>query len=179
MTDDTWFRQCFLDHYDLLCRYAVRSGLARTEAEEVVQDVFVRLWHGPQPLRSAVSSAAYLHGAVRHAMLNQQRKVRTRRRLHEGARADQCSPGVSVDTGHPPDMLAERAALAEAVQTAIAELPSRGREALLLQRESGLTSAEIAEVMSVSESTVKTHIARALAALREKLAAWRETAPAP
>jgi DNA-directed RNA polymerase specialized sigma24 family protein len=45
---------------------------------------------------------------------------------------------------------------------------------LLLQRESGLSYAEIAVVMDISESTVKTHIARALAVLREKLAPWRE-----
>ena len=179
MPDDTWFRQLFLDHYAPLCRYAVRAGLERAEAEEVVQDVFVRLWQSPRALQTAASPGAYLHGAVRNALFNSRRKARTVQRLHERARADHRSPGVSTDLGRPPDALAERAALASAVQAAIDRLPDRGREALLLQRESGLSYAEIAVVMAISESTVKTHIARALATLRETLAPWREVVPAP
>jgi RNA polymerase sigma-70 factor (ECF subfamily) len=174
MLGDAWFRQLFLDHYAPLCRYALRGGLERAEAEEVVQDVYARLWLAPCALQMAASPAAYLHGAVRNALFNSRRKARTVRRLHENARADHRSPGVGNDLGHPPDALVERAALARAIQTAIDQLPDRGREALLLQRESGLSYAEIAVVMDISESTVKTHIARALAVLREKLAPWRE-----
>jgi RNA polymerase sigma-70 factor (family 1) len=174
MSDLDDFRALFLQEYERLCLFAVRSGVGRSEAEEVVQDVFVRLWDTPSALLRAVSPSAYLHGAVRHALLNRLRHARTTLRAHEQARADRRSPGVSMDVGRAPDVLVERQSLAEAVRAAIADLPDRGREALLLQRESGLSYAEISGVMQVSQSTVKTHIARALDALRQRLAPWYE-----
>ncbi len=177
-TDAVWFRQLFLAEYDRLCRYAVRGGASRDEAEELVQDVFARAWQSPASLREAKSPTAYLFGAVRHALLNRSRHRRTLTRLHDEARRSGRSPGVSTQTAITPDLVTEQRALATAVQAALAALPERGREALQLQRHSGLSYAEIAEVMAVSPSTVKTHIARALAALRDQLSPWRESAPA-
>ncbi len=177
-TDAVWFRQLFLAEYDRLCRYAVRGGASRDEAEELVQDVFARTWQSPASLRGSMSPTAYLFGALRHALLNRSRHHRTVTRLHDEARSSGRSPGVSMQTAIAPDLVTEQRALATAVQAALAALPEGGREALQLQRQSGLSYAEIAEVMAVSPSTVKTHIARALAALRDQLSPWRESAPA-
>ncbi|WP_291267838.1 sigma-70 family RNA polymerase sigma factor [Gemmatimonas sp.] len=174
--EPTGFRALFLAEYDRLCRYARREGATREEAEELVQDVFARLWETPASLERAGSPTAFLHAAVRHALLNRARHRRTVARLHDQARGDARSPGVSMDTAVAPDVLVERRALADAVQAALASLPARGREALQLQRHGGLSYSEIAEVMAVSPSTVKTHIARALAALRDQLAPWRDRA---
>lgn len=74
-----------------------------------------------------------------------------------------------ADDAAPPDSQAEsRAELARAY-AAIARLPLRLREALVLRTVDGLSQAEAAEVLSVSEKTVETRLYRARARLKEQL----------
>ena len=146
-------------HYRALVRLAVLLLRDIPAAEDVVQDCFVAMHEGWQRLRDADSALAYL----RHAVLNRSRSV-----LRHRAVVDKHLPNP------PPDMpSAEYGALVRleqsAVVTALRKLPCRQREAIVLRYYGDLSEAEVAAAMGISCGAVKSHTARAMAALRADL----------
>ena len=146
-------------HYRMLVRLAVLLVRDVPTAEDVVQDSFVAVHDGWQRLRDAQSALAYL----RHAVLNRSRSV-----LRHRAVVDKHPPKP------PPDMpSAEHGALVRleqsAVVAALRKLPGRQREAIVLRYYADLSEAEVAAAMGISCGTVKSHTARAMAALRVDL----------
>jgi RNA polymerase sigma-70 factor (ECF subfamily) len=77
------------------------------------------------------------------------------------------------DAAAGPSVLAESAALGEALLAAIAMLPQTQREVFLLKAEGELTLEEIAAVTVAPYETVKSRLKYANRALREKLGSWR------
>ena len=146
-------------HYRALVRLAVLLVRDIPTAEDVVQDSFVAVHDGWQRLRDAESALAYL----RHTVLNRSRSVLRRRAV-----AGRHLPNP------PPDMAsAEYGALValerSAVVQALRKLPGRQREAIVLRYYADLREAEVAAAMGISRGAVKSHTARAMAALRADL----------
>jgi len=146
-------------HYRALVRLAVLLVRDIPTAEDVVQDCFVAMHEGWQRLRNADSALAYL----RHAVLNRSRSV-----LRHRAVVDKHLPDP------PPGMpSAEHGALVRleqsAVVAALRKLPGRQREAIALRYYADLSEAEVAAAMGISRGAVKSHTARAMAALRADL----------
>ena len=151
--------ELFSLHYQRLVRLAALLVRDVATAEDVVQDSFVAMHDGWQRLRDAESALAYL----RQAVLNRSRSVLRHRAVVEK---------------HPekpsPDMpSAEHGALVQlqrsAVITTLRTLPGRQREAIVLRYYADLSEAEIAAAMGISCGAVKSHTARAMAALRADL----------
>ena len=146
-------------HHRGLVRLAMLLVRDIPTAEDVVQDSFVAMHDGWQRLRDAESALAYL----RQAVLNRSRSVLRHR---------------AVVAKHPekpsPDMpSAEHGALVQlersAVIAALRKLPGRQREAIVLRYYADLSEAEVAAAMGISCGAVKSHTARAMAALRADL----------
>lgn len=130
-------------------------------ADDLVQDVFIRLWENRASIDPQPSIRAYLFTAVRNRALNQMRDTKRRRELRQ-----------EMFTSAPPvwpDREAATAELRKRVREWIAALPERRREAFELSRFSGLSYNEIASVMDISPRTVETHIRRTLEDLRARL----------
>jgi RNA polymerase sigma-70 factor (sigma-E family) len=153
----------FRAHHAELVRLAVLLLGDRPSAEDVVQDVFTRLC-GRDLLPAGDGALAY----VRAAVLNRCRSVLRRRALARRIGGARELPG-----GDATQQSAEQEAiLAEdrrQVLAALAGLPSRRREVLVLRYWLGLPEAEIAQVLGISPGTVKSTAARGLAALARDL----------
>ena len=146
-------------HYHMLVRLAALLVRDVPTAEDVVQDSFVAMHDGWQRLRDAENALAYL----RQAVLNRSRSV-----LRHRAVAEKYPEKPS------PDMpSAEHGALVQlersAVIATLRKLPGRQRETIVLRYYAGLSEAEIAAAMGISCGAVKSHTARAMAALRADL----------
>ena len=146
-------------HYHRLVRLAALLVRDVPTAEDVVQDSFVAVHDGWRRLRDAESALAYL----RHTVLNRSRSV-----LRHRAVVARHLPNP------PPDMpSAEYGALVRLERSAVAgalrKLPGRQREAIVLRYYADLSEAEIAAAMGISCGAVKSHTARAMAALRADL----------
>jgi RNA polymerase sigma-70 factor (sigma-E family) len=146
-------------HYHRLVRLAALLVREVPTAEDVVQDSFVAVHDRWQRLRDAESALAYL----RQAVVNRSRSV-----LRHRAVAEKYQEKPS------PDMpSAEHGALARlersAVIAALRKLPGRQREAIALRYYADLPEAEVAAAMGISRGAVKSHTARAMAALRADL----------
>ena len=153
----------FRERHAELVRLAALVVGDRPTAEDVVQDVFARLC--AKDLRPAsAGSLAY----VRAAVLNGCRSVLRRRALARrfGGARDALGRDTLQDSAESEVILAEDR---RQVLTALAALPVRRREVLVLRYWLGLTEAEIASVLGISPGTVKSNAARGLAALARKI----------
>lgn len=157
--------ELYAAHWQQLVRVAWLLLHDAGEAEEVVQDAFVALhahWGG---LRDRGAAAAYL----RRAVVNASRSALRHRGVEERWAAAQ--RGGPDDPSRRTTASAEDAAVAglsrAAVLDALARLPARQREVLVLRYYLDLGEAQIAEALDISPGSVKTHASRGLAALRQ------------
>lgn len=163
--DPAAFATLFRRYYDALCAFAEGLVASSDDAEEVVEEVFVRLWERRDRLNVRVSVKAYLYSATRNQALNQLRRVATEKRWVDRVVRVGETPGL----GEAPPGVVEAlyaADLARAVEAAIPKLSERCRQVFLLHRRHGLTYAEIADSLGISPKTVENHLGRALKELR-------------
>lgn len=154
----------FRERHAELVRLAALVVGDRATAEDVVQDVFARLCARGDLLPDQEHSLAY----VRAAVLNGCRSVLRRRALVRriGGTRDLDRSASAPDSAEDEVILAEDR---RQVLAALASLPVRRREVLVLRYWLGLSEAEIASMMAISKGTVKSNAARGLAALARKL----------
>ena len=149
--------QCWFDeHGGSLLLFARQWGASRSDAEDILQDAFVRFW---KHRRRVSDPAAYLFRSVRNAALNQLRAQASRRRRHLIA-ADPAS--VAAPTVRDGELLA-------AIETALGKLPVEQREVLVMKIWGGLTFEVIATVAGIPSNTAASRYRYALAALRYDL----------
>ena len=146
-------------HYRALVRLAALLVRDTPTAEEVVQDSFVAMHGGWQRLRDAEKALAYL----RQAVVNRSRSV-LRHRAVVAKHPEKPSPDMP-SAEHGALVLLDRSA----VIAALRKLPGRQREAIVLRYYADLSEAEVAAAMGISCGAVKSHTARAMAALRTGL----------
>lgn len=156
----------YRSHYRSLVRLAALLVDDLATAEEVVQDAFVALSRGPGPSEAA-KAPAYLRAAVVNRARSELRKRGVRRRHLRTITA----PGADPAADEPALAADEHAR----VLAALATLPPRQREVLVLRFYEDLSEAEIAAALGISPGSVKTHAHRGLAALESRLAHedWR------
>lgn len=141
-------------------------------AEDVVQEVFLRLWRQPasfDPGRGRFIS--WLMSVTRNRALDELRRV-SRRNRSEDQEEDESSPLDSVattDRMDDPALGAELREQREAVRMAMTRLPPEQRRAIELAYFSGLTQAEISDVTGDPLGTVKTRIRLGMRKLRDAL----------
>lgn len=164
-SDTRAFDALVVRYYQPLVNMVIRYVGSPDAAEDVLQDVFTRLWEKRSIWEIPDSVKAYLYVASRNAALDSLRRSQTRSRLEESGGAEELG---NKHVTNPAEEL-EFKEFAEALEHAVSELPERGREVYILSYRQGLSYREIAEILGVSVSTVKTHIARAIISLEQKL----------
>jgi|SRR5580700_7246459 len=145
--------------YKALVRLAAMLVRDTSTAEEVVQDAFIAMHDGWHRLKDAEKALAYL----RQAVVNRSRSV-LRHRMVVEKNAPKPAPDMP-SAEHGAMALLERSA----VIAALRGLPERQREAIVLRYYADLSEAEIAAAMEISRGAVKSHTARAMAALKAVL----------
>jgi RNA polymerase sigma-70 factor (ECF subfamily) len=131
----------------------------RSLADEVAQEVFFSLHRNLAAIESAEHATHWL------------RKVAVQRSIDEARRRNR-RPQVSLaDVAEPASIAPARdPLLAETLHRMIASLPESPRMVMILRYQEDLDPADIAETLDMPVSTVKSHLQRSLALLREKLA---------
>lgn len=160
-TADEAVTELFSSQYRPLVRLASLLLHDAGLAEEIVQDAFVALHERWSGLRDPDAGAAYL----RRSVVNRSRSALRHRGVMDRFLRRQTAP-VSAPSAESGAVNAETYA---EILAAVRELPARQREALVLRYYLDLSEAQAAEVMGVSAGAVKSHTARALAALRREM----------
>jgi RNA polymerase sigma-70 factor (ECF subfamily) len=168
--DTAAFRELYLASVISLIGVARNILHDASEAEDVVQDVFVSVWNRRAEFQPA-RTMAYLVGAVRKHALD---RVRHLQIVHRVAHEEHDLPPAMSAALAAPDDLAARAELSAALGQVVAQLPERRRTALLLRILHGMSYSEIAAVLGVGETAAHMLVTRTLAALRPHLARFLE-----
>ena len=158
--DDYAFRVFYDLYYRSVFRFAYYFLRNREACGEVVSNVFVAVWKSRVALRRIENIEAYLYVVARNESNRYLRECQAQRRclsLEEipVAVIDRNSPPHDADT---PDSGLIESEIEELVGRLVNDLPERCRTVFLLNRQEGLSSREIAEVLSLSESTVRVQI---------------------
>ncbi len=165
--DYTAFRELFTRHYRSLCTYAMRVVVVREIAEEVVADVFVKLWKNREQIEVHTSFEAYMYRAVRNQALDYLKLRSYRCRERDSLDSVQWN-STHADHYTPIEEIAFNE-FYDRVEGCISELPRQCQVIFRLSREEGLRYREIAERLQISVKTVETQMGRALKVLRERV----------
>jgi RNA polymerase sigma-70 factor (ECF subfamily) len=165
--DYTAFRELFTRHYRSLCTYAMRVVVVREIAEEVVSDVFVKLWKNREQIEVHTSFEAYMYRAVRNQALDYL-KLRSYR-CRERDSLDSVQWSMAHADHHTPMEEVVFNEFYDRVEGCISDLPRQCQVIFRLSREEGLRYREIAERLQISVKTVETQMGRALKVLRERV----------
>ena len=151
-----------------LLRYLERMVRDLGTAEELVQEAFFRVHRARDRYRPEAKFSTWLYRIATNLALNELRRPR-RRAPHASADAEGVAPLPAVAPA--TDEVVDARRRGERVAAALAELPERQRAALCLAAVEGLSYAEVAEALDVTEKAVKSLVHRARSALAERLAA--------
>jgi RNA polymerase sigma-70 factor (ECF subfamily) len=156
------FETLFNDYYEKLAYYAYQYLKDKDSAEDVVQELFSKLWINRDKLSVNTSINAYLYGAVRNACLNQIKH----QKVKEGYLSSSVFP-TEYDSFIPNEIDAKE--LDRIIQSSIIDLPPERQKIFLLSRNQGLKYQEIAEKLGISVKTVEAQMGKSLRFLRERL----------
>lgn len=168
--DEGAFEQLVRRHTPALYAGALRATGSPDLAEDVVQQAWMSAWLHLPGFRGESSVRTWLYRIVLSTALN---ALRRRRRTTPLEDVDE-----PVDP-HRTDAEAERRERAREVRHAVAQLPERQRDAVVLRDLEGLSYEEVAAALGCSVSSVKSALHRGRASLATSLAAHRPPAPAP
>ncbi len=156
------FKFIYRHYYNPLLFFARKYMHDLNEAEEVISEVFLKLWYRRKDISINSSFQSYLYASVRNKCLDFIRKDSNRKFESEEA----ASHLVCDNTA--PDDLIDSADLFNRIETEIESLPEKRKEIFKMSRNDGLKYNEIADKLGVSIKTVETQIGRSLKHLREK-----------
>ena len=160
---DASFEQLFHQHHQGLCRYAFRFTQCVHTAEEIVSEVFFKLWKNRANVQVHTSAYGYLVYSTRNACID---FLRTKNR--RGSFAGELNCDYQADYASPSELLISDEAQ-RLIEGAIDSLTPHCRQIFLMSRDSKMTYAEIASALDLSVKTVEAHMSRALKTLRERL----------
>lgn len=139
----------------------------REEANDVVEDALLRIHRAAPDFRGERGLRTWTLRITANLCRDRLR----RRKFIEPVRDDEVDPferaGLAVDPIEDWDDALDQGVWARALERGMAALPAEQREILVMRHRLGLSHAEIMETLGVPEGTVKSRLARALAALRE------------
>lgn len=150
------FETLFQIYYERLFHFSVNFVHDRNAAEEVVSDVFVKIWRSRQQLVNIRNIDTYLFVAVKHQSFNYQKYTD-----QHAAMPSSFNPDQLIEWFNPEKEL-EYQELTYDVQLAIESLPEQCKIIFKLIREEGFKYKEVAEILQISVRTVETQLFRAV-----------------
>ncbi|MCC5905340.1 MAG: RNA polymerase sigma-70 factor [Balneolaceae bacterium] len=163
------FKMIFLTYYDHLTRFAFQYLKSATEAENVVQDVFLWIWEKREDWQVEGTLKTYLFRAVKYKAMDYLRHEEVKRNyLREHSFLDE----ISINPSMKIEQEIDKKEFIRVTQCAIEDLPERTRIIYKMSRMEGLTYSEIADVLEISTKTVESHMSRALDNLRLNLSKY-------
>lgn len=162
--DEQAFACLFRHFYDRLLHFCEQYVHAREVAEEIVSDVFVKLWHRRGELEKVANLQVYLFVAVKNHSLNYLEQ-------YSKLRIVPIEDTGMADLRHStdPEQDLEWKELRFKMDQIVAALPEQCRRIFKLIKEDGLKYKEVAEILNISPRTVETQLFRAMRRLQDGL----------
>ena len=164
MGDEQAFELLYRRYYARLCAFANKFLFDPQSSEEVVQDIFLKLWENRKTLQDGSSGKSFLFQAVHNKSLNL---------LAHQKVAVKYSEMIKAVYSHPEEFDVHESLIAKELQKKILivvnDLPPECRRIFMMSRSQGKKQLEIASELNISVKTVETQINRALKRLKIEL----------
>jgi RNA polymerase sigma-70 factor (ECF subfamily) len=157
------FEKAFKEHFRALHAYAFTIIRDEEQAEEIVQNMFFKLWEKKEQIDEISSLKAYLYRATHNESLNYLKHTKVRAAYETYIKSSNSEGGDAVDTLSTKELQMK-------IDKALNELPEQCRTIFQMSRFEELKYREIAEQLNLSVKTVENQMGKALKVLREKLA---------
>lgn len=152
------FELLFALYYAPLCAYAFKIIKQKEKSEELIQDLFLKLWEERKKLKIE-NVKAYLYRSVYHRCLH---TIKHRQVKHKHELIERTSD-INFPSPEEGMMLGE---LYQVYKIALEKMPDKTRNIFSLSRDSELKYSEIAEKLNISVKTVESHMSKALKSLK-------------
>ncbi len=160
------YKKVFDEFYNPLCNFAYKIVKREDLAEDIVQEVFVKIWQKKDKITLSSTIKNYLFQSTRNKAIEVLRKNKL-----ESTYLDE--KGKIEDVQDDMEEEANNFLLKEKLRRSIRQLPPKCQEIFVLSKMNGLTYIEIAEELNLSVKTVENQIGRGLKLLREMLKKMR------
>lgn len=162
-SNEASFEAAFREYYTPLYRVVYPILKNRDSAEDVVQDLFVRLWNKRDSIVVSSSLKSYLYRAAINSAFDHLEKYK-----REVQMGDKPLKEELVSMNETEEYLSGKEAEAR-ISKAMEKLPPACRTVFIMSREEDMTYQEIADSLQISIKTVENQIGKALKILREEL----------
>lgn len=160
--DSFAFEVLFYKYRNKVKGFAIKMIPAHIDPEEIVQEVFIKIWMKRETIDPEKDFQSYLFSIAKNLILDYIKSAVNRKLYYTGEYFQQ----DLADNDIPE--VAFREIAEEKLQQFLSEIPMRRREIFLLSRFEGLTYKQIAEKLDITENTVDSQIRNALAFLRKE-----------
>lgn len=151
-------------YYKRLYAYVITLGHDHAIAEDIIQNVFLKLWEYRAKLDPNYSLQSFLYKSCYNEFINFSKK---NRKLTYFDKVYLETAESSIDLNATVNLEAQK----ELIFKGVSLLPEKCAEIFMLSKKEGLTNSEIAEYLNISCKTVEGHLTKAFTILREKLGA--------
>jgi len=155
------YEALFYDYYPSLIRFAEGYVFNRQVGEDIVQSTFIYIWENANKIEIQTSLKAYFYTTIKNKCLNHLRSLRIQDK-HNILYLEATLNSNDTSKIEDPEILKK-------INDAINELPEKMADIFKLKYVQGKKNKEVAEILKVSENTVKTQLQRAKAKLRTLL----------
>lgn len=161
--DSVQYKNVFDLHYEALYGYACSILMAETYADDVLQNIFIRLWQHRDSVKTETVKA-YLYTSVRNECLNHLK--------HKGVQAAYAKNTMVTGSESHESNRAEQKELHEQIQYLLNQLPEKCATVFYMCRQLEMSYKEVAEALGISVKTVENQMSKALKFLRSGVAAY-------
>jgi RNA polymerase sigma-70 factor (ECF subfamily) len=157
------FQLIFDKHRNRIYKTAIKFLKSPIIAQDVVQDVFLKLWFERNNLNENKPIEAWLYTVAKHNILNKLRKI-----ANDWKAVDQYANQITYEDNKTDHKLIDGQYQSH-LSKAVSKLPEQQKLVFLLSRNDKLTYDQIGQKLGISPLTVKTHLSRALHFLKKEL----------
>lgn len=161
------FEKMFYTLYPKVKCFLIKILKSESEAEDIIQDVFTKLWKHPELWCDERSIDSYIYSMARNKAFNIIRHKKVKKQYSEYRKLKCRNTTSKFESSAEKKMYAKEIALIVRMQ--LEQMPEKRRNIFKMSREEGLTNQEIAKKTGLSIRTVEHHIYLALKDLREIL----------
>ncbi len=162
-TTDSGFESLFKELYAPMYRYAFGLLSDEIQAEEVVQNVFLKLWQQRSQIKIETNMKSYLYRAVHNQSMNILSHEKVKEKYQHYAKSQ------SVQYAETPIEAIYTKELKAHIANAMMKIPEKCRTVFHLSRQEDMTYKAIAEQLGIAVKTVENQMSKALRILREEL----------
>ena len=165
--DEQAFTQLFYAYKDKLFSFVYNLTVSQSKAEDILQDVFLKIWQRKEQMAAVENLNAYLFRMCKNTAIDHLRRLSEQTlSLSALLMADTPTPA----SGSPEELLF-RKEMRQRLKTAVDQLPQQQKTVFLLIKEKGMKHEEVAHTLNLSLSTIQNHLFRAIQNIRQAMGA--------